>query len=238
MVFGVQMKGVYRDRVIDSCRDWIPGRVFADREYHQCTFTNCAISLTRYPKRRSTLRNLKFIKCEQLNSSVNSAVIEDVLVEDLKTNGLFQSWAAVFKHVTLRGKIDNIMFGSVVLTGWATDVQQRAFDLANAAYYSTVDWALDISEAQFLEADLRGVPGRLVRRDPLTQILVTREKALQGGWRHLDLTGTYWPVALEFFLKRGNTDSIVLAAPKRARDFKRLLAGLQLLREAGVAEPD
>ena len=114
---------------------------------------------------------------------------------------------------------------------------QRAFEEANAAFYASVDWALDISEAEFQELSFRGIPGRLVRRDRETQIVVSRQKAMGGEWRKLDLDKTYWQVALELMLERGDED-VVLVAPKRAKDFKHLLRGLQLLRDAGVAEPD
>jgi hypothetical protein len=81
------------------------------------------------------------------------------------------------------------------------------------------------------------MPGHLVRRDPATQFLVTREKALQGAWRKMDLSDTYWPISLEMFLE-GGLDSEVLVAPNRIREFHKLLDGLKKLRDAGVAEPD
>jgi len=48
--------------------------------------------------------------------------------------------------------------------------RQRIFDEANAEYYSTVDWALDIGRGEFVELDLRSVPAHLVRRDPETEV--------------------------------------------------------------------
>jgi hypothetical protein len=103
-----------------------------------------------------------------------------------------------------------------------------------------VDWALDISEALFKEFDMHGVPARLVRRDPATQVIVTREKALQPGWRSkLDPSNTFWPFVIDLFLQDGEPD-IVLVAPKgkRKKDYLSLLDGLNDLRQAGVAEPD
>jgi hypothetical protein len=77
----------------------------------------------------------------------------------------------------------------------------------------------------------------LIRRDPATQVVVTRDKAMQGTWRNVDLSGTHWATSLQFMLNRGDED-IVLVAPKRHRKFKVLLDGLKRLRDAGVAEPD
>jgi hypothetical protein len=164
--------------------------------------------------------------------------VEDVLVDGLKTSGEFSTWGAVFKHVTLRSKVGDIMINPAVDPANITDKQQRAFDEANAAYYATVDWALDIREAEFTEVDIRGVPARLIRRDAETQVVIKREKALDGRWQQLGLEKTtYWPTAIDFFLERGEADT-VLVAPKRARDFQKLLAGLQLLRQEKIAEPD
>ncbi len=92
-------------------------------------------------------------------------------------------------------------------------------------------------EAEFAEADLRGVPGHLVRRDPETKALVTREQAMRGVWRAIDLSGTHWGVTLELLARDGQVGSEVLVASRRARNFRALLDGLKHLRDAGVAEP-
>lgn len=213
------------------------GAIYSDLEFVKCRFESSGLSITRDPMLRATVRNVRLTKCAQRGSAIDTAIIEDVLIEDFKTNGLFQTWAAVFKHVALRGKIGRIMVSPLVAPGSATAEQQRAFDIANAAYYSAVDWALDISEAQFEECDLRRVPAHLVRRDPETQVVIKRERAMQGEWRKLDLGKTYWASAIEGFLLEGDPD-IVLIAGKRQKKFRELLDGLNKLRDAGVAEPD
>jgi hypothetical protein len=212
------------------------GRTFSDLEFRKCSFLSSAISITRKPELRSTVRDVKLIQCEQSGCALEAAIVEDVLVDGFKTNGLFQTWGAVFKHVTLRGKIGRIMISPAVATGTATPAQQRAFDEANAAYYAGVDWALDISEAEFEEGEIQRVPAHLIRRDPATQVVVKREKAMQGTWRQLDLSKTHWATSLEFLLERGDPD-VVLVAPKRSRKYRDLLDGLKMLRDAGVAEP-
>jgi hypothetical protein len=116
-----------------------------------------------------------------------------------------------------------------------------AFQRANAIYYQGVDWALDISEAEFSEVDLEGIPGHLIRRDPRTQVRVTRAKALEGRWRTVNLSGTYWAILLEEFANDGSaqsSDTVVLAAPKLARNFRTHLGALDTLRAEGIAESD
>jgi len=102
------------------------------------------------------------------------------------------------------------------------------------------DFALDISEAEAVELELTGIPARLVRRDPETQAVVTREAALSGAWRELEhVQGTELRVGIQQLLKgQGGTDDMVLVAHKRSRNFRELLAGIEELRAAGVALPD
>lgn len=211
--------------------------VFSDLEFVRCRFESCGFSITRDPLLRSTVLNARLTKCEQRGSTLKAAILEDVIVEDFKTNGLFQTWGAVFKRVILRGKMGRIMVSPLIAPGSPNADQQRAFDEANRRHYADVDWALDISEAEFEECDLRRVPAHLVRRDADTQVVVKRENAMAGEWRKLDLSKTYWAGALDGFLQEGDPD-IVFVAGKRQKKFKDLLDGLKMLRDAGVAEPD
>lgn len=233
---------VFENQTFHRFIDHESGAVFSDVEFRCCRFDNCSVSITHEPTRRSMVRNVRLVNCISNGAYVDRAIIEDVLIENLKSPGLFQIFGAVFKHVVLRGKIDRLMISNEVLP--RSDVNPgyeyenvEAFREANAAYYHDVDWALDISDGEFRELYIRGVPARLVRRDPETQIVITREKALEGIWRNLEYSDGLCAWSLDLFLKREEPD-IVLIAPKRHRKFPLYLADLQLLREAGVAEPD
>jgi hypothetical protein len=231
------MMHVYEDQTFERVFDRDSAATFCDAEFRRCRFQTCALSVTLSTKLRSTARDLKLINCEEKACGIWGAIVEEVVVDGLKTSDMLQTWAAVFKHVVLRGRIGRIMISNRVAPVMeVTSEHLQAFSQANAAYYAKVDWALDISQAEFQDCDIRGVPARLIRRDPETQVVVTRPKALAGEWRRLDLGRTHWPTAIEFMLEREDEDA-VLVAPKRARNFKDLHAGLKLLREAGVAEP-
>ena len=154
-------------------------------------FESSGISITCDVALRTTVRDARFIQCDVAGSTLRAAIVDDVLVDGLRTSGNLQTWGAVFN-----------------------------------------------AEAEFQEADLRGVPGHLVRRDPATQVLVTREKAESLLWKDVDMSGTHWVTSLAFFVQHSVLPSIVLVAPKRSRDFNRLREGLERLRAAGIAEPD
>lgn len=211
--------------------------MYSDVAFKRCTFIDCTMSITRNPRRRTTIRNVKLLDCKEIGCSLGPAVLEDVLIDGLTTSDLLQGWGAVFRHVTIRGRVGRIMVSPVIAPGVATASEQQDFDEANHAFYATVDWALDITEADAEELEIQGVPARLIRRDPTTQVIVKRAKLADDGWRDLDLSDTHWPTSLEFLLERGEEDA-VLVAPKRHQRFDALLRGLRVLQEHGVAEPD
>ncbi len=230
----------FEQQTFEQVYDRDSAELFCDAEFFRCRFLSSALSIPIKfdPKLRSTIRNVRLVNCEQRGCSLDCAVVQDTEIDGLKTNGLFQTWGAVFQHVILNGKIGRLMISPVIAPGRATLEQQRVYDTANEEFYTSVDWALDIRQAEFDECDLRGgIAARLIRRDPETQVVVTRSRALNGEWRNLDLSATHWGVSLENFLKTGDQDR-VLVAPKRSKQFKALLRGLQLLREIGVAEAD
>lgn len=214
------------------------GNVYEDLHFRKCTFISSSVSITYDPANRTTVRNVTLERCRVVGSSLRCAVVEDVLVDGLQTSDLHQAWGALFKHVTLRGKIGRLMVTPLVGPRHRNTPEQAAFDEQREAYYETIDWALDISEAEAVELELAGIPARLIRRDPETQAVVTRQAALSGEWRELErVQKTVLGLGIQQMLKHGDDDT-VLVAERRARDFKQLLAGIQELRAAGVAEPD
>jgi hypothetical protein len=231
------MRHRFSNQEFRSVYDQDSSQIFDGYEFDDCRFISCALSITLDPARRTTIRNVTLRNCEVRGCSLEAAILEEVVLDGLKTNGLFQAWGAVFKHVVLRGNIERMMFSPAVAISKPERAHQMLFDEANADYYGSLDWALDIREGLFGECEIQGVPARLVIRDPETQVIVTRAKAARGEWRKLDLSKTHWATSLEFLLERGDQD-VVLVAPKRHKKFKQLLDGLKQLRQAGVAEPD
>jgi len=212
------------------------GALIEGLTFDRCEFDDCIVSIGRTPALRTTVRNCEFLRCVvQRSCGVYTPVVEDSTVDGLKTPGTLFLRGAVFKHVVLKGKIG----GLVVAPPRVTSVgSEEAFRIANREYYSTVDWALDLTQVEAqLELELAQVPGHLVRRDPTTQILVTRERLLAADWRKIDLEGTPYDIALDRLAREGY-DSRVLVAPSGHRSFSMHLKAQQRLRDAGVAEPN
>ena len=227
----------FERRHFDGYMDADSGALFDGYRFSRCEFDAINLSNTRRPELRSTIRNCHLYRCiVRQNCSINTAIVEDCVVDGLETRGPVFVRGAVFKHVVLRGKV-----GCLILTkplGQGPGFREPSpFLTANAEYYRDVDWALDLTQCEAKNLELSGVPGRLIRRDPTTQVLVTRERVLAVNWRELPLTGTAYPIAIEYLLESGG-DSRVLIAPHRDRSFQACIQAQKVLRDAGVAEPD
>lgn len=231
------MTRLFEDRVVESWQDRDSGRSFVDLEFRRCRFVFSSVTATRDPGRRQTVRNVKLVDCVSDACHIGGVILEDVTIEGLRTAGVLRVTASALKHVVLSGPIDEVMVHPNLWPGPVKEGQQSAFDEANDTYYRSVDWAIDISNAEFREAEIQGIPARLVKRDPTTQFVVTREKAMIGLWKRLDLAGTPWAGAIQFLIDDGYSDKLLIA-PKRNPGFEVLRAGLMRLREAGVAEPN
>jgi hypothetical protein len=216
-----------------------------DMKFENCAFARCAISLTDQFGRMSTVRNVEALDCLIDNCQTGPTIFSKVSITNLKTSDLFIIWCPCFDQVTLSGEIGKMKVNAAADTStWgAKNPKQKPFDEFRDQFYADVEWALDISKARFKEFDLRGVPGHLIRRDPESQVLVTRKRALEiarVGWeKQLDQNNKLWPFMINLFLSDGDED-MVLLAPLGAVKAKRdpLLKGLEELRRIGLAQPD
>jgi hypothetical protein len=171
---------------------------------------------------------------------MEGAIIEDVVVENTKAGrGPIFLRGNAYKHVVFRGKIGHTeirgkMFPSTFLSAKKQEEIKCIWDDANAEFYKTVDWAIDIRDASFGSFSISGIPSHLVRRDPKTSVVVTREQAILGEWRNLPWAHGVYEITLGMLIDDGYSD-VVLIACKRSRRFKDDLLDLQLLRDAGIA---
>ncbi|KQN19210.1 hypothetical protein ASE86_11840 [Sphingomonas sp. Leaf33] len=214
-----------------------------DMAFHECLFENCALSLTEDVARMSEVRRVEMIDCTINGCDTGPMVVSEVSIFGLKTNDLLIFWSPYLDRVVLSGEIGKMKVNATAGPSTYGNARQKPFDDYRANFYAGVEWALDISKARFKDFDIRGVPGRLIRRDPESQILITRERALQvakPGWeKQLDPANKLWPFMVNLFVGDGDADT-VFVAPLGAAKAKRdpLLKGLQELRRIGLAEPD
>lgn len=214
------------------------GATFENLHIENCTFTNCALSLTKKVSDRSIIRNAEIVNCRANGCDIGPAVLEKINISNFETNDLLIIWGALFNQVKISGRI-----GHIKINRYAHHLDrsiQASFDLHKENFYSNVDWALDITEARFKGFDFQGIPGSLIKRDPESQVLITRERAMQHDWKDkLSPTYNVWRLAINSFLTTDDPDIVLVApldAPKKKRDS--LIQGLHELRSLGVAIPD
>jgi hypothetical protein len=205
----------------------------------RCSFLGCSLWSLTDVHRRHCVRNVTLSGCEVIgeSSTVRGAIVEDCTVDGLKTGGLLHLDGCVFKHVVLRGAIGRVMLTDAILfSPWLSQGTTQAYAEANAKYYSTVDWALDISESMPTDLSTRGIPAKLIRRNPETQVMFTRERLLDGRWQQLDLDSVvrYW---LSYLVRNGWADG-VFVVPARGTRRRAMMDSMLTLRREGIAEPD
>jgi hypothetical protein len=172
--------------------------------------------------------------------SFEGVIFDDVAVEGLATGpkGPLFLAACAFRHVTLRGKIGQLLFHHRRYFVSPTSGDEKVnseFHTANLQFYKGVDWALDISEARFSCLDLRGaVPASLVRRDEEHQFVLARETAVSGEWGKVpELQGSSLGLVIEIFVETGMPDTI-LSADRGSSRFGRDLEILRQMKRANL----
>lgn len=187
------------------------------------------------------IRNIRATDASQMNCGISTAIIENVAIHNLKRTGdapLFL-WGCVFRHVTLSGNISAPKINRSIGVSQELAALQPAWDEFARAWYANVDWAIDISRAKFGGGfTLEAVPGDKVLRDPSTQVLVRRVALTNPRWRDLDFDGTAIDIALSWFERHSQFDTVVLAARATAKWAKRDRSVLAMLREHGIANLD
>jgi hypothetical protein len=227
------------DAKIHGLKDLDSGRVIEDVTIEKCDFTSSTFSMGGDPKLRSTARRVRVIECRVRATIIGNPILDEVEIQGLETGSKFdlQCGAAVFRHVVLAGKI-----GRLMITGDAKLLRppriQELFEAANKEFYAKVDWALDISEAEFQESYcFSSVPYNLVRRDPETQAVILRKRACEMEWKNLPLT-PYWQYCLSRLVSVVKDEAMVFVAAIHSSSFSETLESLQLLRREGIAEAD
>ncbi|MGW4523939.1 hypothetical protein [Amycolatopsis sp. NPDC004378] len=208
------------------------GRPIEDFELDRCTFVASTLAQRTDWTPSLVVRGVRATRCTLDNCLAVGIRFEDVTIDNLVTKGgLTHLSGCVFSHVTFKGKAGAIMVSRPVPRPGEAEVGPEA-DRALVDAYKSVDWALDIADADFVDVSLDYVPGELVRRNPETQFLLRREHRAELDRRSV-------PDGAQSVFSRFDIspfDSMVVVAPKRSKRFQRLKELFDGLREAGLAE--
>jgi hypothetical protein len=210
-------------------------RVISDLRLLDCVFDNCYLSRVDSPAHRSVVKSVQLIRCRNFNSHIGPARIEDVLVQDFRSNDLFILWAPLFRHVKLQGVIRSFKINRWYSVVDHHPIRQRAFDEDAANFYNDIDWAIDLSEAKLSNCEIEGVPIRLIRYDARYGLAISRQSAERPNWESRVSAANPWRFRIQLFL-RGNEHELLLLAPYGHRAERE---ALQELASAGLSwEPN
>ncbi len=215
------------------------GRSFSDLLVDDCVFHWCVLSQTVEPDKLAQVRNVQVCNCRLLHPvAIGPSVIRNVTVENIETQTELVCWHPLLQHVTLRGRIGRIKietYPCVEARYFKPEPLLRAFEKANAQYYSEVDWALDIREAHAEMLDIQGVPWHLIRRDRETQLFIDRRVADDPHWCEHIRADNHWIDYVEERFMNPDIDKLLLVAPKALpqAEYERILSDLHELRQAG-----
>lgn len=203
-------------------------RTFSHVQIEGSTFAGCSLAQFDDTQLSLVVRDVEIVRCKSDRCSIHGVRFDNVRVDALSVTRMLHLYGCVFSRVTFRGKI-----GPIMATGPHDSLSNREEYAAGIIQaYAGVDWAIDISEAIFSDADLYYVPGQLVKRDESTQALLRREHFADIDWRSLPGNAGIWASRFE----STPFDCIVAIAPKAAKDFRQCMADLEWLRARGLAE--
>ncbi|MGK3207993.1 hypothetical protein [Amycolatopsis sp. MEPSY49] len=220
------------DEYFEDVRATDPGQVIEDFELDRCTFVASTLAQRADLTPSLVVRRVNATRCTLDNCLAVGIRFEDVTVDNLVTKGgLLHLRGCVLSHVTIKGRAGAVIASPPVPRAGEDEVGPDA-DRALVEAYESVDWALDITQAEFVDASLDYIPGDLVRRDPETQFLLRRASLAELPNRQV-------PDGADLFFRRlemSPFDSMVAIAPRRSKQFQSLLSILRDLRDIGLAE--
>lgn len=206
-------------------------RTLGPVDLDRCVFNGSGLAQFDDPDLGLVVRDVTARRCRVIRSVAQGVRFEDVHIDGLAITSQLNLNGCVFRHVTLTGNIGPLM-ATPPNSSLPQDIRDR-LTAGIVAYYSGIDWALDISGAAFSDADFYYVPGHLIRRDEETQFLLHRDRVEQfGGLERL-------PVFAQIAARRFEAtpfDTVVAIAPKRSKHFATYLADLEVLRAEGLAD--
>jgi hypothetical protein len=205
-----------------------------------CTIDNCSVSRPKDLSDISRISDVVLENCRVNVCHVSPAIFEEVVVKNLRIDGILIFWAPLFSRVKLAGRIGTfkVNYDAEPL---ASPEYMAKFDELRADFYEGAEYALDISEAQFTDFDCLGVPVDLIRRDPLSQVIVRKNNIKSADVLKGDFEEKYPDVFMRlesFFASPHNEQVLVTPVKRPAARRKNIQEGLMLLREFGIADAD
>jgi hypothetical protein len=220
-----------------------------NKKFLKCYFHDCALSFpyNLIPDDRTKIIDCIFENCEfnGRSSFQNKGYLQNVLFHNIKNSDYLRIGGIVFDNVVFKGKfdkwiLDSSHFGMMVDYQMIGEEESIPLDIYAESEYKNIEWALDISEAEFKECDLRpSIPAHLVKRNKETQILINYKNAIDiKSKNNIELKNYKAQSFFDYTIGSTKKDTIFVAPMRNPKKFKEYMEAFKILREEGIAELD
>jgi hypothetical protein len=145
--------------------------------FEQCSFDGVALGMkTKLPQDRLQISNCSVTSCTASALHVGPVAFRDCVLDSLATSSVVWLNGCVFDKCVLKGRLGSFLHFEEKDPTESRDGQvNKPFIEENFRFHMETEWALDISEAIFVDLDLRGVPAERVKINGTNQVKVLYE---------------------------------------------------------------
>jgi hypothetical protein len=224
--------------------DEIKNKTFINCFFHACRLS---VPYNLVPEDRTRMIDCVFENCE-FNGRSNfqdKGYLQNVLLHNIKNSDYMRIGGIIFDRVIFKGKfdkwiLDSSHFGMMVDYQMIGEEESVPLDIYAESEYKNIEWALDISEAEFKECDLRpSIPAHLVKRNKETQILISYKNAIDiKSKNYIELKNYKAQSFFNYTIGSTKKDTIFVAPLRNPKKFKEYMEAFKILREEGIAKLD
>jgi len=202
-----------------------------------CTFVNCRFGYNKslFGGGCDRVANSEFYDCKVSRCIVGPAELTSVAFFNISGDMLI-SWGALFNQVVLEGRFSPMMFHGVPGSK-LSNLERQEHIYQRDKYYECVDWALDISRADFADFEIRtgAIPLKLIRRDCNTQFIIKDERGVVDNNFIENLrVSAYTKSFLSVMIADGGSEGL-LVAPRLDRPvFEEIMLDAEVLSKSGL----
>jgi hypothetical protein len=222
-------------RTIRGGRRWVGCNQFGNYRLDRCLFEKCVIGFNSIPfsNKRDVARDCEITDCTVSHCVLGRAIVQSTIVRRL-AGDMLMCWGTLFDRVRLEGKISPMLLHGRPRVG-ATRAESLGWRRFAAEFYKGVEWALDISDAEFVDFSIRtdAVPLNLVKRDRETQFIVSASSLSKvANIAALGLS-EYASTVIELMREEGCSEALLIAPRGDPRLFDGVLKDCEMLRGLG-----
>ena len=213
------------------------GIEISNKELINCIFDNCHIGTRDDITKLSIFKNIDMTDCLLFNCLIGPVILEDITIKNLKTGDIAIFNLPLLKHIKIEGKIGKIKINNIGFNLMPTPEEKKKMIEMKNSFYQKVDWAIDISNAKFLDFFCLGIPANLFKINPEHQFIANRDKIIESGILSSKFINKniVLNTMLQLFVESEESDMVLVAPLAKAKKYREpILSDLQKLRQEKI----